>query len=138
MFRIDKGRFTVNAGRLRKRLEQVEARLGPRGTVCIKLLTEEETRRLNHKFRHRSAVTDVLSFPINEKFPDGFYLGDIGICMARARTQARANGLSIERELLTLAVHGLLHLYGHDHERDSGHMLVLQEKLVQETLTSRP
>ena len=50
------------------------------------------------------------------------FLGDIAIATGRARRQARDAGHPLADELRLLALHGLLHLAGHDHERDDGRM----------------
>jgi probable rRNA maturation factor len=71
----------------------------------------------------------VLSFPVGEKLPGGFYAGDILICWTLAEKQARENNHSMQKELLLLMIHGLLHLHGHDHEKDKGEMLALQQQL---------
>ncbi|MBN1196231.1 MAG: rRNA maturation RNase YbeY, partial [Candidatus Aminicenantes bacterium] len=76
------------------------------------------------------APTDVLSFPIQEEFPEGFYCGDIFICIPLAREQARKAGHSVSRELQLLLVHGLLHLAGFDHENDNGEMEQLQHEIM--------
>ena len=49
-----------------------------------------------------------------------------------AEKQARQNGHSLEKELLLLMIHGLLHLQGLDHEKDNGEMLALQQRLFAE------
>ncbi len=60
--------------------------------------------------------TDVLSFPLGEKGPDGkFYLGDIAVAVPVAFRQSRAKGHGLDRELRMLAIHGFLHLLGFDH-----------------------
>ena len=61
-------------------------------------------------------------------------MGDIYICVAKAMRQAEDYGISIEEELFRLAVHGVLHLLGYDHENDadSRRMNRLQENLVAE------
>ncbi len=64
-----------------------------------------------------------------EKLPDGFYAGDILICWTQAEKQARENNHSLQKELLLLMIHGLLHLQGHDHEKDKGDMLAMQRQL---------
>ena len=73
-------------------------------------------------------ATDVLSFP-GERGPEGVHLGDIVICPAVARDQARRLGHSPERELRTLLLHGVLHCLGHDHETDDGEMERLEARL---------
>jgi len=73
-------------------------------------------RTLNRTFRAKDRATDVLSFPVGRKGPDGgFYLGDIVISVPVAERQARALGHSTDRELETLVVHGFLHLVGRHH-----------------------
>lgn len=89
------------------------------GDVTVLVTTQETIRVLNRDFRHKDAVTDVLTFPAWEGEaltapPDG-YLGDIAVCLTRAREQAEAYGHSLMRELAFLAVHGTLHLLGYDH-----------------------
>jgi probable rRNA maturation factor len=74
--------------------------------------------------------TDVLSFPAGEESPDGERdLGDVVICTDQAARQARAAGRGYARELQVLALHGLLHLLGFDHERDAGEMRELEARL---------
>lgn len=81
------------------------------------------------KYRNKQTVTDVLSFPGEDS-----YLGDIVICVDRARDQAHQAGHSFEEEIRLLLVHALLHLAGYDHEKDRGEMLELQ-KQISEILT---
>jgi probable rRNA maturation factor len=57
------------------------------------------------------------------------YLGDIVIARGVAARQARAAGHPVDTELRILALHGLLHLIGYDHERDAGQMRRLEERL---------
>jgi probable rRNA maturation factor len=57
------------------------------------------------------------------------HLGDIVIARGVARRQARAAGHSPQTEFRVLALHGLLHLLGYDHERDAGTMLRAERRL---------
>lgn len=86
---------------------------------------DERVRELNRSFRAVDRPTDVLSFPDGE----GGYLGDIVISAGVAARQAAGQGHSVEEELKVLALHGLLHLAGYDHETDSGEMLAAEERL---------
>jgi probable rRNA maturation factor len=70
-------------------------------------------QKLNREYRGKNKITDVLSFPLDHS-P---LLGDIFICVSRARAQAREIGHSFQRELQYLTVHGLYHLLGYDHEQ---------------------
>lgn len=95
---------------------------------------EEGIRSLNARTRGKDAVTDVLSYPnlggvfgkeIRKKdFPydtdeeGNIFLGSVVICRRRAEEQAEEYGHSLRRELYYLAVHGLCHLLGYDHETE--------------------
>lgn len=75
-------------------------------------------RALNRQFRGKDAVTDVLSFPSDTR---GF-MGDVVIASGVAKKQARTAGHTVQTEVRVLALHGLLHLLGYDHESDDGKM----------------
>ena len=95
----------------------------------------EDIRALNAKERGKDAVTDVLSFPNLDgilgrpirraDFPfdadeeGNLFLGSVVICRERAAEQAAEYGHSLRRELYYLAVHGLCHLLGYDHEGEA-------------------
>lgn len=96
-----------------------------RGTVTIALISDRAMRRLNATFRRADYVTDVLSFPSDE--PGS--LGDIAIARGVAARQARALGHPEVTELRILALHGLLHLLGYDHETDRGEMQRTEDRL---------
>ncbi len=100
---------------LRSRLAHLEY------SVCV--VSDRGIRRYNRRFRSRDEATDVLSFPAGpgRKGPSS-YLGDIVISAETARANAQRYGVRLEEELKLLALHGVLHLLGHDHETDSGQM----------------
>ena len=99
-----------------------------RGLVTIAIVSDREMRRLNRAYRRVDKTTDVLSFPAGESFT-GIELGDLAVSGPAARRQAREHGHSTDVELRILALHGLLHLLGYDHETDQGEMLRLEERL---------
>lgn len=73
---------------------------------------------LNKQFLHQSGPTDVLSFELDHDSRGRVTCGEIIICHAIARQQARALGHPIAHELLLYALHGLLHLCGFDDRTD--------------------
>jgi probable rRNA maturation factor len=102
------------------------------GSVAIALVADRRMRQLNRRYRRRDYATDVLSFPadpaaapIRRSRP----LGDIVIARGVARRQAREAGHPEGAELRLLALHGLLHLLGYDHERDRGEMARAEQRL---------
>jgi probable rRNA maturation factor len=115
------------------------ARVAPRravGLVSVALVTDARMRVLNRRYRRHDQVTDVLSFPagklgqLTATSPDiPILLGDIAIATGRAQRQAREQGHTAGTEIKILALHGLLHLLGYDHERDRGQMRALEERL---------
>jgi len=111
------------------------ARVAParaRGTVGVALVSDACIRTLNRGYRRVNRATDVLSFPNNERSRSAErFLGDIVIARGVARRQAREAGHPAVTELRVLALHGLLHLLGYDHERDKGRMRRLEARLLQ-------
>ena len=106
---------------------------GP-GSLTLRLTDEAEMLRLNTEFAHTNRVTDVLSFPDGSPDPagTGAYHGDIVIALPIAASHAAADGHSVQAELVLLAVHGTLHLLGHDHADLPGRELMwsLQDRIL--------
>jgi len=107
-----------------------------RGEVTVALVSDARMRALNRMYRGKDYATDVLSFPV-QPFPPlqpvPPSLGDIVIATGVARRQARDLGHSLAVELRILALHGLLHLLGYDHERDHGRMRTLEQRLLRQS-----
>jgi probable rRNA maturation factor len=93
--------------------------------VTVAIVSDARVRALNRQYRKKDRATDVLSFPSEERG----YLGDVVIAAGVAARQAREAGHSRATELRVLALHGLLHLLGYDHERDDGRMARLERRL---------
>jgi len=108
----------------------------PQIDLDLSLVGNALMRSLNRKFRKKDKTTDVLSFPLHEKKEarrGGVFLGDIVIAVPRVRKQAKERGVSFERELLFLIIHGTLHLLGYDHEkspREAKQMKKLEREIL--------
>lgn len=126
-----------------------------RGEVSVAMVSDRRMRSLNRQFRGKDAVTDVLSFPFDfaqgkafdfaqgkpfdfaqgkaaAESPEpraGAFLGDIVIASGVARRQAREMAHAVRTEVRVLALHGLLHLLGYDHESDNGRMRRVEARL---------
>jgi probable rRNA maturation factor len=137
-----RGRPVRDGGLSRWLSEVCPARV--RGEVAVALVTDARIHTLNSQYRRKNAPTDVLSFPSNDpesRTPDPGsrttdpghqkFLGDIVIATGVARRQGRDAGHSYQAELRVLALHGLLHLLGYDHEstHDKGRMARLERQL---------
>ena len=96
-----------------------------RGTVAVAIVSDARVRRLNRVYRKQDRPTDVLSFPSE----DPGCLGDIVIAAGVARRQAHSAGHALQTELRVLALHGLLHLLGYDHDDDDGLMARVEGRL---------
>ena len=114
-----------------------------RSGFAVCLLSDAGIRRYNKRYRGADYPTDVLSFPAkNGRNGSSAYLGDILISVETARANARRYGLRLEEEIEVLALHGVLHLLGYDHERDTGEMARVERRWSErlglpESLTGR-
>lgn len=104
-----------------------------RGTVNILVTSNAQMRALNRKFRSKDKATDVLSFPASptERGRSALFAGEIAISADIALANAQRLGHSAALEIKTLALHGILHLAGFDHERDNGEMARKEARLRQ-------
>ncbi len=83
--------------------------------ATIRLVDEEESRALNKAYRAKDYATNVLTFFITD---EPHLLGDIVICAPIVAAEAIAQQKSLEAHYAHLAVHGILHLHGYDHESE--------------------
>jgi probable rRNA maturation factor len=143
----------VRVGALAAWLREV-APVRARGVVTVAFVSDAAMRRLNREFAGKDHATDVLSFVAADRGPGlastqaressrhvgdprptgrphrpDQFLGDIVIATGIARRQAREAGHSYACELRVLALHGLLHLLGYDHETDGGTMARVEGRL---------
>lgn len=141
----------LSEGALDRFITRAKRAAGLRGAVTVLVTSSLELRRLNQRFRGKDKPTDVLSFPA-EMISKGRFAGDVAISADIAAKNARQLGHSPAEEVKILALHGLLHLAGYDHEADNGTMarretrlreqlrlpVALIERTQQEPRTSRP
>ena len=137
---------------IRRVMEQVLADEGVQmeTVVGVTLVDPDRIREINNAFRQVDRVTDVLSFPmiggmLKDATPaellgcvdpetGALELGDLVICVDRAKEQAAEYGHSEEREAAYLTLHGILHLLGFDHIEDADR--VVMRKHEEEILNS--
>ena len=108
---------------------QRAAPVSARGDVSIAVVSDRRMRALNRQFRGKDVATDVLSFPASHIPGVSAFLGDIVIASGVATRQAREAGHPVSTELKVLALHGLLHLLGYDHDIDDGKMARAEARL---------
>ena len=124
--------------------------------VNIIFVSSKEIRKINREHRNKDTVTDVISFPLIASPETGIIvkkinkednafdidpstknleLGDIYICLKRAKQQAKEYGHSNAREVAYLSLHGLLHLLGYDHMEEEDRLeMEAEQRFVMEKL----
>lgn len=112
--------------------------------MSVIIVDNEEIQNINREYRQKDAVTDVISFALEESAVEGDFpviqevmdesreLGDIFVSFQRAQEQAVEYGHSEKRELGFLVVHGFLHLNGYDHmtDEEEAEMFDLQRDIL--------
>ena len=94
----------------------VRSALRKSARVTLRVVGEREARELNRSYRGRDYATNVLTFVYSNSSP---LEGDIAICAPVVAREAREQGVSRDAHYAHLAVHGMLHLQGWDHEREA-------------------
>ena len=128
----------INATRSnRNRTCQESVRSAHELSLGLQFTDDTTIARLNSRWRGKNNPTDVISFPAVDEsiiFPENkcIELGDIIISVNRAQQQAKEHNHGLEKELLWLVSHGLLHLLGWDHptQESLNTMLRFQEQLI--------
>ncbi len=123
--------YALSVSALTRFLNRARTAVELRGAVDVLLTGDSTIRRLNKSFRGKDKATDVLSFPAPTAFAKK-HAGDLAISLEVAARQAKAYGHSLADEVKVLALHGLLHLAGEDHETDKGKMAAREAALRQE------
>ena len=103
--------------------------------VSLTLVSPEEQKELNRAYRKIDRETDVLTFAYDETDKESLPIEDLGtitICPEVAKRQAKEFRHPYERELAFLFIHGLLHIFGYDHQTDvdSQKMFALQNEIL--------
>ncbi len=95
------------------------------------IVDDPQISELNQEYLNRSGPTNVIAFPMRE----GEYanitpslLGDVVISVETARTEGEVSGIGWEVRFFQLLVHGILHLFGYDHEKTARESLQMEEK----------
>ena len=125
-----KGGQYLSFGVLDSALRSISKELSLKGdtVVSIAFISPKEMKKLNKQYRGKDGVTDVLSFC----YEDEDIVGELLICYEQAKKQALLRKHSVRDEVIFLIVHGLLHLFGHDHEneKDKKKMTLIQARIL--------
>lgn len=108
--------------------------------ITLRFTDNSEISVLNQNYRGNSKATDVLAFNQDFLNPENgrYYLGDIVISIDMARQQAHQHGHSLNDECAFLAIHGVLHLLGYDHDtlERKQHMWSTQKEIFEDIKTN--
>ena len=128
----------IPIGRLKKTAQKILQILKQdRSELSLALVGNREMQELNSRYRKKNEPTDVLSFPSGERLPIGTQiLGDVVISVEQAEKQATKRKQSLQEEMTSLLVHGILHLLGYDHERSKKEAKIMRgmEKKIRRAL----
>jgi len=139
--------ITIDRARLSRLAQTVLREVGESSAdVCLSFIGDRRMRSLNLRFRGKDRGTDVLAFAAREaETPHATRqptrpLGDVVISVPTALRQAKKGQRSLDEEIVTLLVHGILHLCGYDHERSKNEALRMQrrERMVRRCLGRIP
>ena len=105
---------------VRRNLVSAHALLRPTlRELSLALVGDRRMAELHERFMNLSGPTDVLTFPLDHDADGNVTAGEVVVCVPEARRQAKARGIAVEWELLLYALHGMLHLCGHDDRTDA-------------------
>jgi probable rRNA maturation factor len=124
--------YKIVKAKLQKRAQAVLNALGsPEGELSILVVDDSEIKTLNKNYLNRSGPTNVIAFPMKEgDFSDinPQLLGDVVISIETAGREALQSGISTEERFTQLLVHGILHLFGFDHEKSEQDARKMEKK----------
>ena len=112
------------------------------GQINIKYTSEEEIKMLNEKFYKKEGVTNVLAFTNNQETPESKekLIGEIALCISQIEKEAKMYKKAVETRLKHMIVHGVLHLFGFDHQKkgEQKEMEQVEDDIISSCLGERP
>jgi probable rRNA maturation factor len=82
--------------------------------LSVVFVGDRKMIELHERFMGSKTTTDVLTFPIDQDARGRAVSGEVYVCVAQARRQAKPRGIPVGYEVLLYALHGMLHLCGFD------------------------
>ncbi|MBU4186049.1 MAG: rRNA maturation RNase YbeY [Proteobacteria bacterium] len=103
----------------------------PDGELSILIVNDSQIEALNKQYFNRYSPTNVIAFPMREgKFANisPQLLGDVVISVETAHQEGINAGISMEERFIQLLIHGILHLFGYDHETTEQETIKMEKK----------
>jgi len=130
---INHQEFGVELSHLRPFLKKLDKALDTmEGLINVVFVNDEYIRSLNKSYRGKDAPTDVLSFNYEAEGAGEDLKGEVYISVDTANRQAKDHGHSLMDEVAKLLIHGLLHVHGYDHIKDSDYkrMFAIEKQVL--------
>ena len=121
----------INNSQNRRRISQADIRETaqailnaldcPDGELSILIVDDNEIAKLNKQYLQREGPTNVIAFPMRDgNFPGLSHdiLGDVVISVETAEREGTNSGVGMRKRIIELLIHGILHLFGYDHEKN--------------------
>lgn len=129
--------LNVQSNFSQKKIEQaiffIFEKMKKKGSVSVNIVGETKIRSLNRQYRGKDRVTDVLSFGVDDdSLGEHHDWGDLFLCQEKIKKQAKEFQVTFTEEFFRMLTHGMLHLFGYDHEKktDAEVMFPLQERIL--------
>lgn len=106
----------------------------PDGELSILIVDDNNIAGLNKKYLQRNGPANVIAFPMREgEFPNinSNLLGDVVISVETAEKEGKSVSITMEERFDELLVHGILHLFGYDHEKSDADALDMENKTTE-------
>lgn len=125
-------RYEISLDRIHKKATVIlNALNSPDGELSVLIVDDAQIASLNKKFLDREGPTNVIAFPMGEglfSHVNPQLLGDVVISIETASREAESAGIDLEKRMTQLLVHGILHLFGYDHEKNKQDALRMNAK----------
>jgi probable rRNA maturation factor len=129
------GKCALLKKKIRKKAQAILDALGsPEAELSILIVGDPEIEELNRRYLNRPGPTNVIAFPMKEGgFPEisPQLLGDVVISIQTAQQEAKRAGISMETRFEQLLVHGILHLFGFEHEKNENEARKMEAKSME-------
>ncbi len=125
-------RYKISLKKIQKKAQAVLSALDcPDGELSLLVVDDPQIAKLNRKYFKRHGPTNVIAFPMRQGEFSNLtpqLLGDVVISVETAASEAKKSGISMPERFTQLLVHGILHLFGYDHEESKQQARKMEEK----------
>lgn len=109
--------------------------------IILNMVSDSQIQALNHEYRQKNKITNVLSFPMYTcselkayavTYENFLFLGEIYIAYDYCEKEAKALGINFKDHIFHMLIHGVLHLMGYDHEenQEAEEMMLIEKKIL--------